>query len=190
MNQRYSPLTQVTAANVSRLKGVWLTHLRKSGVAAKYSAEGQPLEYKGVIYVPTGADDVFAVDVASGKILWQHEAHLYQDISTLCCGWISRGVALGDASCTSASWTESWSRSTRRRQHRLVDQVARWQDGYTITSAPLYYNGRVYTGALRRRVPGPRPGHGFQREDRQGIVALLTRSLARQDRSRHLAADR
>jgi alcohol dehydrogenase (cytochrome c) len=25
-------------------------------------------------------------------------------------------------------------------------QIGRWQDGYTITSAPLYYNGVVYTG--------------------------------------------
>ena len=25
-------------------------------------------------------------------------------------------------------------------------QVGRWQDGYTITSAPLYYNGVIYTG--------------------------------------------
>ena len=25
-------------------------------------------------------------------------------------------------------------------------QVGRWQEGYTITSAPLYYNGVVYTG--------------------------------------------
>lgn len=82
-NQRYSPLSRVSTANVKRLKGVWLTHLRKSGSAAKHSAEGQPLEYKGVIYVPTGADDVFAVDVATGKILWQYRAHLDQGISTL-----------------------------------------------------------------------------------------------------------
>src|SRR3954449_7071232 len=39
MNQRYSPLTQITAANIKNLKGVWRTHLKKSGVAAKYSGE-------------------------------------------------------------------------------------------------------------------------------------------------------
>jgi len=147
MNQRYSPLTQVTTANVARLKGVWLTHLRKSGVAAKYSAEGQPLEYKGVIYVPTGADDVFAVDVASGKILWQHEAHLYQGISTLCCGWISRGVALGDGKLYIGQLDGNLVALDQKTGNVVWStQVARWQDGYTITSAPLYYNGRVYTG--------------------------------------------
>jgi hypothetical protein len=41
-NQRYSPLDQITTANVSQLRGVWHVHLRGSGLAAKYSAEAQP----------------------------------------------------------------------------------------------------------------------------------------------------
>ena len=28
----------------------------------------------------------------------------------------------------------------------------RWQDGFSITSAPLYYDGMVITGFLRRRA--------------------------------------
>src|SRR5258705_11507053 len=64
-NGRYSGLDQINASNVAQLKGIWHIHL-KSGVAAKYSGEGQPLEYKGVIYAITGADDVFAVDPQSG----------------------------------------------------------------------------------------------------------------------------
>ena len=35
-NQRYSPLTQLNAGNVGRLKGIWHIHLR-SGTAGKYS---------------------------------------------------------------------------------------------------------------------------------------------------------
>lgn len=66
-NQRYSPLTQINADNVSGLKGEWVTDL-KSGTAAKYSAEGQPIAYNGKIYIPTGEDEVFRVDVATGKI--------------------------------------------------------------------------------------------------------------------------
>src|SRR3954451_11786984 len=45
-NDRYSPLTQIDAGNVSRLKGVWHVHL-KDAVAAKYSAEAQPIVYQG-----------------------------------------------------------------------------------------------------------------------------------------------
>ncbi len=147
LNQRYSPLSQVTTANVSRLRGVWLTHLRKSGSAAKYSAEGQPLEYKGVIYVPTGADDVFAVDVTTGKILWQYQAHLDQGITTLCCGWVSRGVALGDGRVYIGQLDGKLVALDQKTGKVMWStRVARWQDGYTITAAPLYYDGRVYTG--------------------------------------------
>src|SRR4051794_7186770 len=35
-NQRYSSLDEIDDSNVDELKGEWLTHLRKSGVAAKY----------------------------------------------------------------------------------------------------------------------------------------------------------
>src|SRR5262249_31145492 len=74
-NQRYSPLDEINTSNVSQLKGVWLTHL-KSGLAAKYSAESQPLEYDGVIYIPTGQDDVYAISADTGRVLWKHAGNL------------------------------------------------------------------------------------------------------------------
>jgi quinohemoprotein ethanol dehydrogenase len=145
-NQRYSPLTQINAGNVSRLKGIWHVHLG-SGSAGKYSGEAQPIVYKNVMYVVTGADDVYAIDVHTGATKWVHRAHLNQKISTVCCGWTSRGVALGDAkvyvgqldgklvALDQQTGGIAWS-----------TQVASYQRGYTITGAPLYYNGRVYTG--------------------------------------------
>src|SRR5689334_1110978 len=147
MNQRYSPLDQIDTDSVKQLKGVWLTHLRKSATAAKYSAEGQPLEYDGVIYVPTGADDVFAVLADTGEILWEYKANLDQTISTVCCGWDNRGVALGDGkvyvgrldgtlvALDQRTGTQAWKTT-----------VVPWQKGGTITSAPLYYDGLVITG--------------------------------------------
>jgi glucose dehydrogenase len=95
-NERYSPLTQIDTSNVSQLKGVWRTHLNGSGVGAKYSAESQPVVYKGVIYVSTGEDDVFAVSATTGKILWSYTSGISQKITTVCCGWLNRGVAIGD----------------------------------------------------------------------------------------------
>jgi alcohol dehydrogenase (cytochrome c) len=94
-NQRYSPLTQLNAGNVGRLKGIWHIHLR-SGTAGKYSGEAQPIIYNKVIYVVTGADDVFAIDAKTGAKKWIYRAHLNQQIKTICCGWTNRGVALGD----------------------------------------------------------------------------------------------
>ena len=38
-NQRYSPLTEINRDNVARLKGVWRTRLRGSGLGPQYSGE-------------------------------------------------------------------------------------------------------------------------------------------------------
>src|SRR4051812_14719787 len=90
-NQRYSPLDQIDTSNVKNLKGERMTHLKGSALAAKYSAEAQPIVYEGTMYVPTGEDDVFAVSVETGDILWEYDGNLDQTINTVCCGWLSRG---------------------------------------------------------------------------------------------------
>ena len=146
-NQNYSPLTQINRETVANLKGVWRTHLDGSGLGVKYSGEAQPVVADGVIYIVTGADDVFALSIKTGKPLWTHKGGLPDAIPTVCCGWTSRGVALGDGkvyvgqldgrlmALDQTSGEPAWS-----------IQAERWQNGYTITAAPLYYNGMVIVG--------------------------------------------
>jgi quinohemoprotein ethanol dehydrogenase len=146
-NQNYSPLAQINRETVGNLKGVWRTHLNGSGTAAKYSGEAQPVEHEGTVYVVTGADDVFALSVKTGAILWTYKASLPDTITTVCCGWTSRGVAIGDGrvyvgqldgrlvALDQSTGEPSWS-----------IQAERWENGYTITAAPLYYNGMVIVG--------------------------------------------
>jgi alcohol dehydrogenase (cytochrome c) len=149
MNQRYSPLTQITTSNVSKLKGIWETHVGGLGKAAKYSGEGQPIYYKGVLYVTTGNDDVSAISVATGKIIWQHKSNISQKISTVCCGWLNRGIGLGNGlvylgqldgkvvALSQATGEMVWSK-----------QLVQWQKGATITGAPLYLDGKLYIGVV------------------------------------------
>src|SRR6476660_4961103 len=75
-NQRYSPLKTINRDNVTQLKGVWRTRLRGSGTQPQYSGFAQPLVYDGVAYVSTGANDVFALSIDSGEILWQWPANV------------------------------------------------------------------------------------------------------------------
>ena len=70
-NRRYSPLAQINRDNVAQLKAVWRTRLNDSGTGVKYSGEAQPIVHDGVIYVITGADDVFAIRVDSGEALYE-----------------------------------------------------------------------------------------------------------------------
>src|SRR5688572_171163 len=95
-NQRYSPLALVNRTNVATLKPAWRTHLNGSGTDSKYSGQAQPIVYDGVIYIPMGANAVFAIGADTGEILWTHEANLDPNITVICCGWMGRGVALGE----------------------------------------------------------------------------------------------
>jgi quinohemoprotein ethanol dehydrogenase len=145
-NRNYSPLAEIDRGNVSRLKGVWRARLGGSGVGPQYSGAAQPIMHEGVIYVITGAHDVFAIDVESGAILWTYEANLGQ-ITTVCCGWTSRGVALGEDKIFVGRLDAHLVALDRRTGEVLWEvEAERWQDGYTITSAPLYYDGLVITG--------------------------------------------
>lgn len=146
-NQRFSPLDEIDTDNVDELKGVWHAELDESGVAAKYSGEAQPIVYEGVMYVPTGADDVFAVDVKTGETLWKYEAKLEEQIDTVCCGWTSRGVALGDGMVFLGQLNgELVALDQRTGEVVWRKAIGQWQRGETITNAPLYYDGRVFTG--------------------------------------------
>jgi mono/diheme cytochrome c family protein len=66
-NQRYSPLRKINRGNVALLKGRWRTHLEGSGLGANFSGQGQPIVYDGVIYISTGASDVFALSADTGR---------------------------------------------------------------------------------------------------------------------------
>jgi alcohol dehydrogenase (cytochrome c) len=146
-NRRYSPLTQINADNVAGLKAVWRTRLNGSGVGAMYSGEAQPIVHEGVLYVVTGADDVFAISVESGEILWTYSANLDPEIDVICCGWTSRGVALGDGRVYVGQLDGKLVALDQRSGAMLWSvQAERWQEGFSITSAPLYYDGLVVTG--------------------------------------------
>jgi alcohol dehydrogenase (cytochrome c) len=146
-NQRYSPLARINKDNVAMLKPAWRTHLNGSGTDSKYSGQAQPLVYDGVIYIPTGANDVFALDADTGKILWSHEANLDPNITVICCGWMSRGVALGDGKVFSGQ-LDGKLVALDAATGKVVwqTQAETNQDGFSITTAPLYYDGLIITG--------------------------------------------
>ncbi|HUQ51630.1 MAG TPA: PQQ-binding-like beta-propeller repeat protein, partial [Gammaproteobacteria bacterium] len=146
-NRRFSPLTAIDRNNVANLKGVWRTHLRGSGLGAQYSGEAQPLVYDGVIYIVTGANDVFAVDVDDGSILWEYRANLDAANNAVCCGWTSRGVGLGDGKVYVGQLDGKLvALDQRTGKVAWSVQAERWQEGFTITAAPLYFDGLIYTG--------------------------------------------
>ena len=62
---RYSPLKEINAANVSSLKLKWIFPIQSFGL------ETTPLAGDGVLFV-TGPNQVFALDALTGSVIWQY----------------------------------------------------------------------------------------------------------------------
>lgn len=144
-NWRYSPLDQINRKNVDELKGEWRTSMG-SGAGPRNSGETQILAYKGTLYVSNGANDVFAMDVETGEIIWDYSAHPNPKAGAPV-GWANRGVALGDGKVFLGTVDARLVALDQETGQVLWDiQAERWQDGFSITSAPLYYDDMVITG--------------------------------------------
>jgi len=145
-NQRYSSLDQVNAGNVKGLKGAWMTRLG-SGRGSKYRFEADPVVIDGVMYVPTGNDDIFALNAKTGAKIWSWESDIPQVNDLICCGWDNRGVAVGEGMVFSGLLDGGFvalDQATGKQVWRT--QLEDYHDGYSITGAFRYYDGLVYTG--------------------------------------------
>ena len=146
-NQRYSTLKQIDTTNVKQLKGAWMTRLKGSGLGGKYSFEASPLVRDGIMYVVTGNDDVFALNAKTGEILWEYWSGIDQKISTVCCGWANRGLAMGEGLLFLGQLDANVvALDTKTGKLAWKTSIEKWENGYGITSAPLYYDGIVYSG--------------------------------------------
>lgn len=85
----FSPLTQITPENVSRLTEAWTFHygagyLPSGSVSLDYRLEVQPLLVNGVMYLstpssprdPSVKSTITALDPETGKVLWQYKSPL------------------------------------------------------------------------------------------------------------------
>jgi quinoprotein glucose dehydrogenase len=78
---RYSPLAQITPANVARLELAWT--FRAGALVPGGKREGglqvTPLMVDGVVYGCTAFSSVFALDPVTGKQLWRHDPPIAAD---------------------------------------------------------------------------------------------------------------
>jgi len=145
-NQRYSTLDQINTTNVQTLKGAWMTRLG-SGRGAKYKFEADPLVVDGVMYIPTGNDDIFALDAKNGKKIWEYNSDIPQVNDLICCGWDNRGVAAGDGRIYSGQLDGSFVALDQKTGKVLWrTQLEDYHDGYSITGATRYFDGLVFSG--------------------------------------------
>ena len=92
---RYSPLSQIVRANVSKLEIAWTYRTRDlcNGLEGPPSAsfEATPIVVDGLLYLSTNASRVIALDPESGEERWIFDPGTGRPEA---CGTASRGVAL------------------------------------------------------------------------------------------------
>jgi len=100
--QRYSPASQITPQNVTRLREAWHFHTHaldhdRPGLADA-SFETTPVLLGHTLYLTTPFDEVFALDASTGRELWHFDPQIHLErIGQLV---TSRGVALWPAAAT------------------------------------------------------------------------------------------
>jgi quinoprotein glucose dehydrogenase len=73
-DSRHSPLTQITPANVGKLKPVWTFHMRPADATRGFaSSENTPIVVGGVMYLSTPYGRVVALDAETGKQRWAYQ---------------------------------------------------------------------------------------------------------------------
>jgi len=93
-NTRFSPLNQITAANVKNLKLVYSLQL-----GSLRSNESTPIVVGDTLYVSSswGPKTVFALEAKTGAIKWRYEPEVPGDVMQYgCCDVVNRGVSYGD----------------------------------------------------------------------------------------------
>ena len=89
--QRFSPLTQINADNVSRLGLAWFADLTERGGVY----ETTPVVVNGRIFVTSPWSKVYAFDAKTGQKLWKYDPKVPGEYAVkLCCGIVNRGVAV------------------------------------------------------------------------------------------------
>jgi alcohol dehydrogenase (cytochrome c) len=143
-NQRYTPFTDVNASNVRALRPVAII---QTGI--NKTLETTAIEVDGVLYLASADNNIQAWDARTGKQLWAYVPKL--GYSNLCCGQISRGVAVAYGKVFSAQ-LDGHVVALDARTGKLL-----WQTDhadalpapayfYSFTMAPLVYNGLVLVG--------------------------------------------
>jgi alcohol dehydrogenase (cytochrome c) len=86
---RFSPLSEITAANVAGLRVKWAYQF-ESG-----HAETSPIVVDGVMYI-TSPNSAAALDARTGRQLWKWSRPLPKDYQSIGFGHVNRGPAILD----------------------------------------------------------------------------------------------
>ena len=144
-NQRYSPLAQITTANVGSLKMAWMF---QTGISRLGSFENSPTVVDGVMYVTTPYNTAMAVDARTGQQIWRYEHKPSITAPIYCCGPNNRGVAIsGNTVYMGTLDARLVALDSKTGAVKWDVEVADPEAGYSLTIAPLIVDNFVIVGS-------------------------------------------
>jgi alcohol dehydrogenase (cytochrome c) len=144
-NQRYSPLAQITTANVGSLKMAWMF---QTGISRLGSFETSPTVVDGVMYVTTPYNTAMAVDARTGQQIWRYEHKPSITAPIYCCGPNNRGVAIsGNSVFMGTLDARLVALDSKTGAVKWDVEVADPEAGYSLTIAPLIVDNFVIIGS-------------------------------------------
>jgi quinoprotein glucose dehydrogenase len=164
---RYSPLTQITPANVSQLKVAWVYHMKPATSTSLRPSEDQPLVVGPTMYVVTPYSRVVALDATTGHEQWVFQIPDGDQASVRGANYWPGGEGAGPAIIFGTRRGRLYSISAATGQlnpgfgdHGVVDlktpevMTTGKDKSYILPSPPLIYKSLVITGS----GPGEGPG--------------------------------
>lgn len=142
--QGFSPLKQITKANVGGLQVAWTWSLPNG------PHESAPLVHDGVMFVHSYGDVLQALDAATGELLWQYQRRLPKGASP---SW-KRSISIyGNRIYMPTSDTHVVALDAKTGAVVWDVAVADSAKGYGMTGGPLVAKGKVMIGTSGR-APG------------------------------------
>src|SRR3979490_303080 len=139
--KRFSPNTQITPANVGKLRVAWIFQ-----TDVKESLETSPIIVNGVMYVTTSFSHVHALNAQTGEELWHYKPTL-GPITTYCCGPNNRGVAVYEDKVYLATLDAKLVALDAKTGNKVwQSDVGDPELGYSETMAPTAVKGKILIG--------------------------------------------
>lgn len=142
--QRFSPLQQINAGNLDKLSVDWYMDLPNDiGLVAT------PLVIDGVLYFTGSMNLVRAVDARTGKLIWEHDPQVAQEVAGhKKAGWVhNRGLSAYGDKIFAATW-DGRLQALNRVTGELVWSTRTFElsEALYITGAPKAFKGKVLIG--------------------------------------------
>ncbi|MGN7117393.1 pyrroloquinoline quinone-dependent dehydrogenase [Lysinibacillus odysseyi] len=145
-NRRYSQLADVNLGTIQDLKPAWAADLGP-GINNNSLGEAVPIVVDDVMYVAVGLGDVVALHAKTGEKLWTYHPDLQETKEEVCCSRSTRSVAVAEGKVYVSRLDATLVALDQKNGEVIWEkEAADSQQGYNITTAPLYYNNKIYIG--------------------------------------------